>query len=202
LEQVCLVWDLKLGSIDDTRKKSLATQFEVRLYGLAGDMLKEDSSHLQNLPIEKKLAICRDLSSYLCGQLQRTALSMQIIEETVNRAIAALSYREALIYRDWQDAIGDAMLQPDPDSVRRFKVIGYERFEEILSGPSLWMDVFRKSIVDIDFELRDPNDFRAKQLRDLASGIARILTSLSATEEGDLVDKKVLEVAQKLAAPG
>ena len=72
------------------------------------------------------------------GAHQRT-----IIAETVNQAIAALSYREALIYRDWQDAIGDAMLEADPDSVRRYKIVGYERFETILMGQSLWMEGVR-----------------------------------------------------------
>jgi hypothetical protein len=136
--------------------------------------------------------------SYLCSELKRAPIPNEVIAETVNRAIAGLSYREALIYRDWQDAIGDAMLELDPDSVRRFKVVGYERFEEILKGQSLWMEVFRDSIIDIDFDSVDPNDFRAKQLRDLTSGVASILVCLSSTEEGDLVTSTILEVAKKL----
>jgi len=77
-----------------------------------------------------------------------------------------MSYREALIYRDWQDAIGDAMPDKNPDSGRRFGIVGYEKFEEILKGESLWMEVFRESVNDIDFESIDQNDFRAKQLND------------------------------------
>lgn len=199
LEQVCAVWNIKLDALDDTRKRTLATQFEVRLYAVSGDALRDDTSYLKGLPNEQKLQICRELSGYLCAQLQRAAIGDAIIEETVNRAISALSYREALIYRDWQDAIGDAMLETDPDSVRRFKVVGYERFEQVIAGTSLWMDVFRNSIVDIDFEARDPNDFRAQQLRDLASGIAKILTSLSGSGEADLVNEQALEVAKKLS---
>jgi hypothetical protein len=112
----------------------------------------------------------------------------------------ALSYREALIYRDWQDAIGDAMLEADPDSVRRFKIIGYQKFEEILEGNSLWMKAFKGSIDDIDFDATDPNDFRAKQLRDLSSGVSEILVRLSETDERDLISEAVLKAARTLKA--
>ena len=111
-----------------------------------------------------------------------------------------MSYREALVYRDWQDAIGDAMLEKDPDSVRRFRIIGYEKFEEILKGESLWMEVFRESINDIDFESIDPNDFRAKQLKDLAASVSQVLISLSQTEEKDLINGSALQVANKIIA--
>ena len=111
-----------------------------------------------------------------------------------------MSYREALIYRDWQDAIGDAMLEKDPDSVRRFRIVGYERFEEILKGESFWMVAFRGSIDDIDFEAIDPNDLRAKQLKNLAVDVANVLISLSRTEEKDLVDGSALERASEIVA--
>jgi hypothetical protein len=42
--------------------------------------------------------------------------------------------------------------------------IGYEKFENILSGTALWLEVFRDSIVDIDFDAINPNDFRAKPI--------------------------------------
>ena len=124
-----------------------------------------------------------------------------ILEETVKQAIAALSYREALIYRDWQDAIGDAMLELDPDSVRRYKIVGYERFEKILEGKSLWIEVFRESINDIDFEAIDPNDFRSKQLKALALATAEILIHLAQSEAKDLIQEPVLQIARTIALP-
>jgi hypothetical protein len=199
LKQMCSIWNLDLDSVDDKKKKSLATQFEVNLYGLAGDALRHDSDHLKSVDLSKKIEICTALCQYLCTELKRAVIPDQIILETLNRAIVGLSYREALIYRDWQDAIGDAMLEQDPDSVRRFRLIGYERFEDVLKGPSLWMEVFRESIVDIDFDAIDPNDFRAKQLRDVAVGVSEIIISLSGAEDKDLVGAPVLGVAKKLA---
>jgi hypothetical protein len=200
LEQLSAVWRLEIGSLSGDRKKNLATRVEVKLYELAGDKLKHDSEHLRNMGDEEKARLCRSLADFLCEELRRAKLDNGIINETMNQAVAAMSYREALIYRDWQDAIGDAMLEKDPDSVRRFSIIGYEKFEEILKGESLWMEVFRESINDIDFESIDPNDFRAKQLKDLAASVSQVLISLSQTEEKDLINGSALQVANKIVA--
>jgi hypothetical protein len=198
LEQVCEVRRIRLEALSIDQKKSLATKFEVKLYSLAGNSLKDDTEHLKNLENEKKRDICHVLSAFLCSELRRAPLDDAIIAETMNQAIAVLSYREALIYRDWQDAIGDAVLEADPDSVRRFKIVGYKKFEEILEGDALWMHVFRGSIDDIDFEATVPNDFRSKQLRDLASGVSEIVVRLSETGERDLISSSVLAAAQRL----
>jgi hypothetical protein len=198
LEQVCSVWGLSLAAISKEAKGSLATKFEIRLYQLAGDTLKHDSDHLKKVAPDIKLDVCDKLARYLCDALNRTPVSNEVIVETVNRAIESLSYREALVYRDWQDAISDLMLEPDPASVRKFKIIGFEKFEAVLKSDSLWMDVFRDLIVDIDFEKIDPNDFRAKQLKDLSSAVANLLLSLSGSKDGDLVEESVRNVAQNL----
>jgi hypothetical protein len=199
LERLCDVWGLDLTTTGQASKSHLATKLEVKLYELAGDNLKHDSDHLKKIRVDERESICRDLSSFLCQELKRTRLDDGVINETVNRAIAAMSFREALVYRDWQDAIGDSMLELDPDSVRRFKMIGYQGFEEVLKGDCLWMEVFRDSINDIDFESLDPNDFRATQLKDLAVSVAKILIALSTSTERDLVSAPALEVANKLA---
>jgi hypothetical protein len=200
LKQMCSVWSIDIDSLDDKRRKSLATRFEIRLYELAGNSLKHDSNHLKSLGHDKKLEVCLGLCEFLCKELRRAPLDRGIIEETLNRAVAGLSYREALIYRDWQQAIGDAMLELDKESVRRYKVIGFEQFEKVLVGESLWMEVFRDSIVDIDFESVNPNDYRATQLKSLAVGAAKVLLCLASTEDKDLVDPAVIKVAEQLAA--
>lgn len=203
LEQICSVWRITSDADaagSEENKKLLATKLEIKLYSLAGDKLKHDSEYLKRLPEEEKIQICRGVSDFLCSELKRAPIAEEIIRESLNTAVAALSYREALIYRDWQDAIGDAMLEKDHDSLRRFKVIGYEKFDQILQTPSLWMEVFRDSIADIDFDSMDPNDFRAKQLKDLSSGVAGIMLALSKTEDRDLVSPPVLKIASRLSA--
>ena len=198
LEQLCTVWRLDINSLDDAQKRKIATRVEVELYKLAGDKLERDSDHLRKMVDVQKTKLCRSMANFLCRELQRSTLGDGIIKETINQAIAAMSYREALIYRDWQDAIGDAMLEKEADSVRRFRIVGYEKFEEILRENSFWMEVFRESIDDIDFDSIDPNDFRAKQLKDLSVAVSDLLKSLSESEEKDLINSSALEVAHRL----
>ncbi|GCE90382.1 hypothetical protein MSKU15_1983 [Komagataeibacter diospyri] len=198
LEQLSSVWRLDINLLSMDQKKSLATKVEVKLYNLAGEKLKHNSEHLKKMDPEEKLTICRSMADFLCMELHRSKIEDDIVRETLSQAITAMSYREALIYRDWQDAIGEAMLQKDDESVRRFRIIGYEKFEEMLKDKSLWMTVFRDSINDINFETMDPNDFRAKQLQELAAAVSQVLISLSETKEKDLVNDSALKVANKI----
>lgn len=205
LEQVCKVWGINLN-MNDSAKAELAAKFEIRLYHVAGDTLKHDSEHLSKISPEDKLRVCEALGTYLCDYLHRSALSPEIVAETVGRAIGSLSYREALIYRDWQDAISDLVLEPDPASVRRFKIIGFAKFDEVLKSQSLWIEVFRDMLIDIDLETVNPNDFRSNQLRELSSGIASLVISLSKSKERGLVGADILAKAHTLeklpAKPG
>jgi hypothetical protein len=201
LKQICAVWKLDIGSMNNEKRTSLATRLEIELYRLAGDRLKEDN-YLGELDPEEKFQLCQGLSTFLCRELHRKSLEHDVIKQTTALVATALSYREALIYRDWQDAIGDSMLELDQDSeVRRYKIIGYEKFEEVLKADTLWMKVFRTSIDDIDFEEIDPNDFRLRQLESVARAVADIVIGLSGSEEHDLVQEPVRQVALAMPQP-
>ena len=58
-----------------------------------------------------------------------TTISPSVIENSRDEALRAVSTREAWLYRDWQDAIGDWMLVKG-DGVRRFDVKGYRAFAD------------------------------------------------------------------------
>ena len=93
------------------------------------------------------------------------------------------------------------MLEFDADSVRRFKLIGYDQFERLIKSKSLWIEVFRSSINDINFDTVDPNDFRAEQLKSLAVAVSNILIGLyDFLADKDLVDIDALDIAKKLSA--
>jgi hypothetical protein len=197
LRQLCSVWGIEYDQIDELKRQQLATQLEVKLFSLAGTELKYDSEPLRNFDSDKKREVCTGLAEFLCGELRRAPLKPEVIDESIHKAIESLSYREALVYRDWQDAIGDAVLEKDEVSVRRFKIVGYEKFDVILEEKRIWMDVFKTSIIDLDMEKIDPNDFRYKQVKDLAIAVSDILVSI-ANKEKDLVDDAVLEVCAQL----
>ena len=198
LNKLLDVWDL--GAANPGREGNLAADLERRLYSKAGDKLKHDASWLCELGREEKVEICRELADFLCNSLGKKKISQPVLEEKIESAIAGMSFREALIYRDWQDAIGDSMLLRDKDSDRRFTVIGFAKFCELLEEETLWMDVFRNSIIDIDFENVDSTDYRATQIHELSVAVCDIVIALSTTQHSDLVDAELLSQAQKLKA--
>jgi hypothetical protein len=200
LSQLCDVWRYKLDTISSENLSMMATKLELKLYEIAGDDLKHDTNFLVNLGEARKQKICLEISQFLSAQLRLKQRSDDLVFETMHQAIAAMSHREALIYRDWQDAIGDSMLEVDKDSIRRYKLIGYKQFDELLNNNTIWMEVFGNSISDIDYDAVDTNDFRAKQLKGLATAIAEIIISFSRSEEKDLVDKSSLATAERLKA--
>jgi len=99
LEQLCSVWRLNLARLPEDRKKILATRLEVTLYSLAGDGIKKEPNILRNIPDEEQLRICTGVSGFLCTSMNQKTFPPDILKETLNQAINAMSYREALIYR-------------------------------------------------------------------------------------------------------
>jgi hypothetical protein len=116
--------------------------------------------------------------------------------------VGCLGYREALIYREWQDAIGDAVITKDEhSSARRYRIIGFQQFEEMLvSGAFSWVEPLREFIEDIDFDMPDASDERHQHLRDLAKAVAELLIAISTSSHGALVNPDALARAQLVRA--
>ncbi len=198
LTRLSALWSIDLSRLNQAQQAALAMRFEIEAHAATGGKLKPNPDHLRSLPVDEKLEICRRLAAYLAKETGNKAPDEYIIKETVERAVGGLSYREALLYRDWQDALGDAMIEHDPDSVRRFRVVGYEKFTALLETEASWFRVLGKSIDDIDFDEIDPSDFRSQQLRDLSAAVAAILIGIAQTKDAFLVDQGCLETATRL----
>jgi len=169
LKKLLETW--KLGSAKPEQEAKLAAALERELYAVAGDKLKHDSSYLQHLDTTEKVQICRKLADFLSESLECANITDAVLKESIEVSIQNMCYREALIYRDWQDAIGDSMLIRDQDSERRYKNIGYENFSQVICQNNFWMEVFRESIVDADFDASETTDYRTTQLSNLCDAV-------------------------------
>lgn len=198
LDRLATLWSFDLSRLDAGRKAALATRFEVEAHAATEGRLKSDPARLRGLPSPDKLAICRRLADWLARETGSKAPGDGVLGETAERAVSGLSYREALLYRDWQDALGDAMIERDPDSLRRFRIVGYAKFTELLRSDAPWFAVLARSIDDIDFDETDPSDFRARQLRALSDAAASILTAVADTDDAPLVEDASLAAARRL----
>ncbi|WP_254982261.1 hypothetical protein [Rhodopseudomonas palustris] len=198
LKMFCALWRLDLSRLDQTQQAALAMRFEIEAHAVTEGKLNANLDHLRDLPADKKLEICRRLAEHLATETKSKLPDENVVRETVERAISGLSYRESLLYRDWQDALGDAMIERDPDSARRFRIVGYERFTQLLETDAPWFKILSKSIDDIDFDKIDSNDFRSQQLQDLSAAVALILIGISDSKDSYLVDPASLKAAIQL----
>ncbi|MFV1589912.1 hypothetical protein [Phaeobacter sp. JH20_39] len=94
--------------------------------------------------------------------------------------IEILSIHQTWIYRDWQAAIGDAMLVETSSGSRRFDVMGFGEFEDFwLDQKPRWMDRLAELFINFDPGGDTLQDARRKQISDLLLTTSRLLVSLS-----------------------
>ena len=180
LARLCALWSLDISGLSVSSRAKLAMRVEVKAHELTGLSAAEDLAAAASLNAVKKRKLCVQLAEFIAGELKVVAPEPGLIEANVAEALDSLAFREALIYRDWQDALGDAMIELDEDSPRRFRIIGYAAFEDMIDKKATpWMRVLAASIDDIDLETVDPKDFRSQQLQRLAGASAAILVAAS-----------------------
>ena len=109
-------------------------------------------------------------------------LPIAMIEETVNQATHSLSIREAWLYRDFQSAIGDLMINEVTGGSRRFEVVGFAEFEEFLLSerPDMrrWMERLNRTIDGLGVSGADRFDARVGMLEDTLLATIDLLRSL------------------------
>jgi hypothetical protein len=100
-------------------------------------------------------------------------------------AIAYLGIREAYIFRDWQAAIGDLMLQGLTGASRRFDVIGFGDFESRYraaaagdANDKLWFDRLIALFHGLDISVEGMFDARREQIKTLYRAVNELKTEL------------------------
>jgi hypothetical protein len=78
---------------------------------------------------EEQLSLCSNCRKIIELELG-TEIPDGLRDSRLQEAIAILGITEAWIFRDWQQAIGDFMLQDLREAARRFDVIGFRDFIE------------------------------------------------------------------------
>jgi hypothetical protein len=120
----------------------------------------------------------RDVANALCSCTRSQFLSDEILFETIERAKNILSPKQALIYRDWQSAIGDTVIYEAKDSIRKFDVIGYAEFESKIESKNKWINIVIELFNDVDLNCIQ-NDYRVKQLYEILRASSSIIIEIN-----------------------
>lgn len=181
LDELSELWGVT--TIDDSLKRRIANLI--------------DGSHATFLAAKSALSF-RDLAAAeqaelatQCADIIRREAQVEIDDDhilaSVEKTADTFGIKESYLYRDWQAAIGDLMLQEDKVGARHFSVIGFGQFEEMAitakkkkrPAAMRWLDRLERLIHDLDMTRDDTFDARRAQLRRLLACCEILETSLA-----------------------
>lgn len=200
LRQLCEIWSFDISEVPDAKLAKVAARVEVKLHALIAHQ-QWDLKTMLALENEREgqAWVVGELATFVANELGIAGFYKQRSYETTKEVMESLGHREALIYREWQDAIGDAMIDRDPDSPRKFRIIGFAAFSELIeTSDYLWFQVFKTSLDDIDFEEPDHRDFRAHQLRKIANAVGTMVVAIEEAANKSPFSKETLAAAHSL----
>jgi hypothetical protein len=134
-----------------------------------------------------------------------SSVPLDEVLSVADQAMEILSTREAWLYRDWQSAIGDLMLEEPVHAARRFDVKSYRAFTELaLDGTAAdksWVQRLGELTANLDVDADERLDARIGQLRGLYLALASLISEFHQAEpEQSSVGKQTLDaVAATLA---
>lgn len=200
LLQLCEIWSIDVAEVPEPTLAKVGLRLEVKLHAL----IAAQHSDMAGMLSDKRCGqdwVVDQLARFVAEELGVERPRSDLVDRSVRKTIESLAYREALIYREWQDAIGDAMIVRDPDSPRRFRIIGFAAFSELIEKREHpWFQVFATGLDDIDFEQPDRRDVRAHQLRKIANAVGAMLAAIDRSARTSPVSRQTLAAAERLVA--
>jgi hypothetical protein len=168
----------------ETIRRHMASEIDGIRQELLEEQLVLDVSDLS--PDRRKVLAERCAESL--RSLAQVDLPQQLIDATVDQALAVMGIKEAYIYRDWQSAIGDMMNSQVAAGPRRFEVIGFGEFEDrYLRSKNMeegqfdrrWFARLQTLFHDLDMSKTGIFDARREQIKRLNQGLLELEAHLA-----------------------
>lgn len=176
LKELLRIWAPGNLILEDSKMRELAVAIDNALRSI---LTKEKKSHALELGETAKEQLCSE------AKIIAEGLNVDIPAELVNgersRAVVFFGIKEAYIYRDWQQAIGDLLLVDVAGAPRRFDVIGYDRFETAFLSSlendtphRRWIRRLDAVFAGLEPDKEDVFDARRNQLRSVLEASVRL----------------------------
>jgi hypothetical protein len=203
VKRLCELWHLcQAAQIE----KLDFSELGVRVDNVVWDHLEQAKVDDVSLLNEaSRLTLCKNVAGCLSSHLNTNTVTEASLDRTWPDAMNVIGVREAWLYRDWQSAIGDVMIQPSHSDSRKFEVIGFGDFEQIvLEGSRTQTLAFTRLLNvfdDLNLTIEDRFDARPRQLRGIAKASAKLVLAIHAIQGSEsIVASRVIERAQTLVA--
>jgi len=179
MTELAKLWRIELP-MDDAQLQGVGTEIELEIKTSYANLKVENASEMSET---EQLSLCNMAAKKLAQLAGSQPPSDGVIRETRERAVRCIAIRQAWLYRDWQSAIGDLMIQEVSGAERRFDIIGFGVFEWMYQAGDererQWLDRLANIIDDLDVTRTDMFDARIQQLRNTLISTARIVLALS-----------------------
>jgi len=188
LEDMCEIANLDISSLDEKKTILLSVEVENIIEDYCFSLQVTSASRLKT---EEKPILVQKVIDIICasGGLEKKEIDF-FSPIVITSCIESMDWREGLIFRDWQSAIGDLMIKANNGEARKYDVIGYKDFEEMRSGADhpnkKWLDRAERLIKDLNIKQPEKFDVRPEQLRRIFAATFGLLK-----ENGDLIDGDV-----------
>lgn len=198
-ESLCKLWELD-PPLNEKQARLVGRKVESHIKRVLHDDAVDNAIQLDD---QKRSKLCHDVSEIICKEYNIAPVPSQILKETEVRAIRQIAIREAWLYRDWQAGIGDLMIRRLEQGVRRFEVIGYAEFENILKAEEknmqMWIKRLDRLFDMVDVSGGDRFDARVQQLRNVMAATAQIVLTLAKVSGNNrAVSEETLFLATKI----
>lgn len=201
LNELARLWGIELPE-DADRLAGATAQFVADVQHFFSIYALTRYQDLAALDDQRGLEVARQVAGSITGALVQRPVSDQELTATCRTALTIIGVRQAWIYRDWQQAIGDMMIREIGGALRRFDIIGYGAFETLdRQGDNPWVARLRDVVIGIDVARPKPEDLRLEQLSNVARATASLVCSIERLDlERRVLDPKACHLARKFLA--
>jgi len=200
LEYLGRKWNLDLNNID----KEKMQVFDYELNNLIwAKLIEANVPYVKDLSSEEQDKLLNSLASKVAQEAEVEPLSEEVINHSHDQIISVLSRKEAWIYSNWQQAIGDMMLRPavSHNKMRSFEVLGFREFEEMYieheakeHPNNRWIKRVDALFKDLDVKKDVIFDARIPLLKNIHTCLIKLIESLERLSgEPDAALKEKLE---------
>lgn len=166
LNELLRLWVPSCSDLTDTTKRELGVALDNLLHAVLTEESKTSALELPDL--SRQRLCCK--AAEIISTCVRVDISPELVRDDMSRAVVFFGIKEAYLYRDWQQAIGELVLVPVSGAARRFDTMGYFSFEEIFlasqeSNEKRWIRRLDELFVGLEPHKEDVFDARRDQLR-------------------------------------
>jgi hypothetical protein len=180
LEELANLW--RVSTIDPQQKSHIASLIDS---ARADYLAKKEALSASDLSDPDQI----ELAERCAAVVRREAFAdvpADLVAATAKQSTVIFGIKEAYIYRDWQVAIGDMMLQEEKRGVRHFSVLGFGVFEDFVldarkdaqSHVARWIGRLERLTHDLDMTKIGTFDARRAQLRKIYDCVIKLEAGL------------------------